>query len=410
MKEKHRILLKRLDRPEYQTGETLADFMGISSKTVRLLIREINEELEGAAIVSRRRVGYRLEISDRDRFERFIGKTRDRQLPATPQERIAYILEVLLKERQFIKLDDLSERLYISKKTLSRELKEVEARLTAYGLRLVRRPGYGIAAEENDNIVIDSSTSGLAVRMLELVKSAFSYDFLEDLELRMALCQHLLPLKVRMGCGLSMKNPLLKEIREKYPLAYAMAAHATIAVEQEYGGRMADDEIGYIALLFALALERRRTEIAKKNILLVCASGHGTAELMKYKYRQEFGRYLQHVETCDVNQLETINFDCFDYVFTTVPIRIPVPIPIEEVGSFLEEGEIRRIRKMLGPKQRRRIRGYYPEALFFPGLEADAKEEALRRMCARMTEVCGLAPMSRCANGSGWRRPRLAIW
>ncbi|MCI8565690.1 MAG: HTH domain-containing protein [Lachnospiraceae bacterium] len=52
MKEKHQKLLKRLDRPEFQTGETLADFMAVSSKTIRLMIREINEELEGAAIIS----------------------------------------------------------------------------------------------------------------------------------------------------------------------------------------------------------------------------------------------------------------------------------------------------------------------------------------------------------------------
>ena len=52
MKEKHQKLLKRLDRPEFQTGETLADFMAVSSKTIQLMIREINEELEGAVIVS----------------------------------------------------------------------------------------------------------------------------------------------------------------------------------------------------------------------------------------------------------------------------------------------------------------------------------------------------------------------
>ena len=47
MTEKHYRLLELLREPGYHTGEELAGELQMSTKTVRLLIRDLNEELEG---------------------------------------------------------------------------------------------------------------------------------------------------------------------------------------------------------------------------------------------------------------------------------------------------------------------------------------------------------------------------
>ncbi len=512
MTEKHYRLLELLREPGYHTGEELAGELQMSTKTVRLLIRELNEELEGqgALVESRHRMGYILAITDEEKLSELLRCAGKDRLPATSAERVNYLLRQLLGRKRYIKLDEVSEELYISKKTLSRELKEVERILKAYDLALGRRPGYGICVEgeefnirlciagcglgkdegdkqkdritacvlkcleknklsmsdvairnlilhievaieriredcfvdcgeeewmqdgrreyaaareiveaiegicdltfppsevayvaihlagkqalhgENGNLVISQEVSELVGRILELVRQGFSYDFTDDLELRMSLSLHIIPLGVRLLHNLNMKNPLLREIKEKYSLAYAMAAQGVIAVEQHFEKKLKDDEIGYFALLFALALERRKAEIEKKNILLVCASGHGSAELMKYRYRQEFGRYLNRVETCDINQLRSMGFEGFDYIFTTVPIDFPVPIPIQEVRFFLEEGDKRKVRHALEETAESGIISSYAEELFWPCLKADDRDEVLRLMCGRLCEKKGL--------------------
>lgn len=73
-----------------------------------------------------------------------------------------------------------------------------------------------------------------------------------------------MPLVVRIRHDMKLTNPLLKDIRERYSLAYSMATTACVILNHKYHKIVKEDEIGYIALLFALALERKKTEIARK--------------------------------------------------------------------------------------------------------------------------------------------------
>jgi lichenan operon transcriptional antiterminator len=134
----------------------------------------------------------------------------------------------------------------------------------------------------------------------------------------------------------------------------------------------------------------RKNEISRKNILLVCASGHGSAELLHYKYQQVFGKYLDRIETCDIHHLEQMDVTEFDYIFTTVPIDFPVPIPIQEVRIFLEEKDIRKVRNVLNPGKNSRISNYYDEKLFLPNLWAESREQVLKVMCEHMIHTVGL--------------------
>lgn len=129
-------------------------------------------------------------------------------------------------------------------------------------------------------------------QMLDAVYEAFLFDFRSDLELRMNLAQHIVPLAVRLQYNMKLKNPLLKDIKARFPMAYAIALHSSSILTERYGHELKDDEVGYLALAFALAIERQNTELPKKNILIVCASGKGSAQLLHYRYRQEFGSYV----------------------------------------------------------------------------------------------------------------------
>lgn len=75
---------------------------------------------------------------------------------------------------------------------------------------------------------------------------------------------------------MKLKNPLLKDIKARFPMAYAIALHSSSILTERYGHELKDDEVGYLALAFALAIERQNTELPKKNILIVCASGKGS--------------------------------------------------------------------------------------------------------------------------------------
>ena len=61
-------IVEELSEKDYRTSVSLGEKLGISEKTVRNRINELNSEISGhgAQVLSRPRYGYCLEISDRD--------------------------------------------------------------------------------------------------------------------------------------------------------------------------------------------------------------------------------------------------------------------------------------------------------------------------------------------------------
>ncbi len=147
-------IYRRLSKDEYQTAEGLAESLGVSSKTVRNQLKNLNELLKdyGVCVESKHGSGYRLAVKDIKRqkeLEELMQKKelQESGIPNSSEERVEYLLEYLLNTDGYVKLDELSEMLYISKKTLTSNLKEVEHLLEEHHLHLQRKPNYGIRVE-----------------------------------------------------------------------------------------------------------------------------------------------------------------------------------------------------------------------------------------------------------------------
>lgn len=153
---KERAILLVLSETEYCTSETLAKALGVSSKTARCMVKQLREKLldNGADILARTRHGYLLQVNDRARYEALCreGDNTGRFIPSSSEERVYYLLVMLLSQADYIKLDDVSEELYVSKYTISGDLHQVETFLAEYRLSILRRPNYGIriTGKEND--------------------------------------------------------------------------------------------------------------------------------------------------------------------------------------------------------------------------------------------------------------------
>lgn len=506
-------LLALIPENEYQTSQKLSRKLKISEKTVRNRIRELNEELtkHGAKVDRKAGGGYSLIVEDRELFQEFLRQSQSRTYTENTQGRVAALLKILLLQNDFLKVEELCDTLYISERTLSRDLHEVERILRGYHLKMEKRPYYGTriiglerdrrrcaAAEckgiedgdiishrnqiaesvksildqegyhisdiafenllnhieialmriqqgryieffyddernlihERDiiratycaevlnqicgicfpkeeilylaihlagkeihepsasqgNLVIDEQIRETVREMLQVVYEAFHVDFRDDLELIMALGQHLVPLRVRLAFHMKLQNPILEEIKENYGLEYAMAAQASTVITKNYYEILEDDELGYLALAFALSLERKRTENAKKNVLLVCASGKGSARLYEYQFKKVFGNYIKSIQTCTVEDLKRVQMKDIDYIFTTVPIDFPVPVPIQKLDGFLKGGEIQKVRDWLNSYEEVDVKKFFWPDLFFKDIELETREEILKYICEKTAE------------------------
>ena len=79
-----------------------------------------------------------------------ISQVQNTSVPGNADERTAYLLYYLLTHKDFVKLSELADQLYVSTQTLSAVIKRVEAMLEYYHIQIQRKPYYGIRAEGSE--------------------------------------------------------------------------------------------------------------------------------------------------------------------------------------------------------------------------------------------------------------------
>lgn len=516
-------IIDTLSETEYKTAQEIGDTLGLSEKTVRTRMRELNEHLMPyqTEVVSKPRYGYCLQIHDQARWMEFKqGRYEaDQSVPVDSSERVEYLLAVFLNRKDYIKLEELSEFLYVSTKTLTNELKRVEYILSHFDIRLSRKPYYGLRAEgpefskrccilhnfwlsqkpfwelkrkqedmavqiadillrltgeyrikfaeatfqntvyyiylaisrmkkgifitetaenkfpeiaekenrlaeqlyqelavpdlnipqieidytgiyiagkriignEPGNMFVSERIDHLVSRILEEIYLGYGVDLRYDLNLRIMLIQHLIPMEIRLKFGIPVENVMAEEAREKYVLAYSMAQLAVAVLSEAFGKAASENEISCIAMYFAMALEEKKTLDKKKNnILLVCVSGNASSRMLMYKFQKEFSEYINSLQICSMYEFDQIDLKNIDFIFTTVPICGKITVPVMEIHDFLEGNDIMSVRHFLQVGDMNFLNRYYRKELFFADLPGNTKEEVIDELCRRMAEVTTL--------------------
>ncbi|WP_025949196.1 BglG family transcription antiterminator, partial [Geobacillus thermocatenulatus] len=149
------ILSFLIQNNEPITSEWIAKELGVSDRTVRTELKELQSQCQslGIYIESLRGKGYKLKIIDSQLFKEAYDSARNEIVDGSKMDfseqngRVVYILKRLLLEREPIKLEHLEDELFVSKPTIQSDLKTVREILEKYKLKLVTRPHYGTIVE-----------------------------------------------------------------------------------------------------------------------------------------------------------------------------------------------------------------------------------------------------------------------
>lgn len=142
-------IIIELSDSEYVTASELANILDLNEKTVRTTIGNMRDSLDeyGIEIESKTRKGYHLLIYDKEKYQAFINNDEwlsKNDIPNNSKEREEWLLDYLLKQHKFVRIDDLSEMLYVSRSTITNDIRNVEDSLKSYHITLIRRPNYGL--------------------------------------------------------------------------------------------------------------------------------------------------------------------------------------------------------------------------------------------------------------------------
>lgn len=238
-----------------------------------------------------------------------------------------------------------------------------------------------LISSENSNFIIQNKLDNIVQKMLDLIFNNLKIDLRNNLNLRLLLNHHMIPLDIRIRYNVLQKNPMLCDIKTNYGLAYLIASEANTVLKSYYNKDIPDDEIGYLALLFQIALEENKEKRNKINILIVCGSGKTISKLLMYKYKKEFGEYIDNIYTTDLIMLKDFDFSKINYIFSTVPITFKVPIPIIHIGLFLETNDIINVKNVLELSENNFLNNYYNSNLFSANIKGNDREEIIKNIC-----------------------------
>ncbi|MEH6907093.1 BglG family transcription antiterminator [Neobacillus drentensis] len=183
MNVKYRNILRHLSMQNDWTSSTqLAKTIGISKRSVKTYISDINSMEEGLITSSKK--GYKVDL---EKLNPFLASTNE-IIPQSPKERADYLLKCLVNADGPLDLYDLSDELYISEITLKNDLRKVRKRLVEHELELkVSVASIQISGNEKNKRQLMSSIlfretndSFLDIDKLKASFESFDIDYIRD--------------------------------------------------------------------------------------------------------------------------------------------------------------------------------------------------------------------------------------
>ncbi len=147
------ILIRLLNTEKSLPLKNLAEELGISRRTVQREMESVNRTLTwyGIKLCSKVGSGVWLEGNPEDREDLLqLLETNDQVDVTDRQERRKRLILEILKDKTVKKLYYYSNLFGVSEATVSSDLEAVEEWLSGFGLRVLRKPGFGISIDGNE--------------------------------------------------------------------------------------------------------------------------------------------------------------------------------------------------------------------------------------------------------------------
>ncbi|UOQ94584.1 BglG family transcription antiterminator [Halobacillus shinanisalinarum] len=230
--------------------------------------------------------------------------------------------------------------------------------------------------EEKIRDFLDEDIQQVTLAILNKIEEKFDLGIRHDRELIVGLALHLKPAINRYRYGMNIRNPMIDDIKANYPLVFETGIVASMVLEEVMGVTIDENEIGYLALHIGAAIERRKMKKGPKRCLIVCASGFGSAQLLKYKLQSEFDSKLEIAATTEYYKLQQCSLENIDFIVSSIPIPDSLPIPVIEVNTILGENDLERIKTMVF-KNSISLFDYVKESLVFLDQPFSTQEQVL---------------------------------
>lgn len=215
-----------------------------------------------------------------------------------------------------------------------------EEEISYLALHLMAKSNHSVV-EENQEL-----SNEINEAMTDLSKN-LCYSISEDYQLRVGLLDHLKPMLIRLERNISLDNPLTSEIKKNYTRAFELTKKylGKMPVLQQY--HITDDEWAYLTLHVMAAMEKAK-DLKKIRALIICATGYGSAQLLKNRVINEFESSIMVTNVQGYYEINDTSLKEADLIISSIDLSTMVfPIPVIHVSVFLNDEDVNKIRRII---------------------------------------------------------------
>lgn len=210
-------------------------------------------------------------------------------------------------------------------------------------LHLVVKSNPGGEEQEDDCGLIRAQ---LQVALKNLAKK-LNVPVHQDLILEHSLMEHLVPMLLRLRSGIQQQNPLTYDIKQQYSdLLFEVSAELS-KMPCLLPFDVSEDEWAYLAIHFLAALDRQQ-ESEKLQVLVICATGLGSSQLLKNRLMKKFSNSIHIVSETGFYDMNDELLQGIDLIISTVNMApIIFGVPFLHVSVFLSDEDVEKIQKYI---------------------------------------------------------------
>ncbi len=169
------------------------------------------------------------------------------------------------------------------------------------------------------------------------------FEFHQDTILIDGLMIHVTPLLTRLQNQMSIENPLLEDIKNKYgELLNLTVTHVSkMPVFQEY--KVTESEWAYITIHLTAAVERFYNA-QKIRVIVICATGLGSSQMLRIRLEHELGSKIIIEQVISYYEITEELLEGIDLIISSIHLpNVVYSVPIVNVSVFLDEQDIQAI-------------------------------------------------------------------
>lgn len=172
----------------------------------------------------------------------------------------------------------------------------------------------------------------------------------QDPTLERSLIEHLVPMLLRLQSRIQQQNPLTPDIQQQYSDLLAEVSEELGQMPCLSQFDISDDEWTYLVIHFLAALDRQQ-ENEKLQVLVICATGFGSSQLLKNRLMKKFPNSIHIASETGYYDMNDQVLEGIDLIISSVNMGpIIFGVPFLHVSVFLSDDDVERIQKFIDQK------------------------------------------------------------